>query len=142
MNIEDAKVTNEAIKKIEDEMKENYKTITTCRNKDYVLTNKLNELKMNECRKRIGKCFIKGEMVYRIIGISELQHDYRGPSSFNEFIYSVLTFKYPFNNSLNPFETDEINLCPSLITQYEEIPKEVFNQMFLDVNEQWVQLLA
>lgn len=142
MNIEDAKVTNEAIKKIEDEMKENYKTITACRNKDYVLTNKLNELKMNECRKRIGKCFIKGEMVYRIIGISELRHDYRGPSSFNEFIYSVLAFEYPFNNSLNPFETDEINLCPSLITAYEEIPKEVFNQMFLDVNEQWVQLLA
>lgn len=142
MNREDSKVTNEAIEKIEAEMKENYKTITACRNKDYTLTEELNKLKIEECKKRIGRCFVKGDMVYRIIDIDELRHNMRGPSSFNEYHYSALAFQYPYNKSLNPFNTEEINLCPTLAIAYEEIPKEVFNQMFIDINEEWKQLLA
>lgn len=143
MKIEDSVVTNEAIEKKEAEIKEISKVLQDYKNKDYTLTKELNELKMEECKKRIGRCFIKGNMVYRITEIDDFKHYMNGPTTFfNEYLYKTIAFEYPFNNSLIPFKGEKINLCSSFITAYKEISKEEFDKMFTEVNEAWKQSLA
>lgn len=141
INKKQFEITNEDIRKKEAEIKENNKSLTACKNKDYILQKELVKLQMEECKLKIGKCYVKENTVYRIIEIDDIRFHMDKPPSFNEYVYKTISFEYPFDNSLNPFKNREINLCPGFITRYKEISKEEFNKKFIEVNEAWKKLL-
>lgn len=129
------------IEDLEKAIKDNNDLIVIYKNNNYVLNEKLNDLKIKNCKLNIKKCYKKNDYYYMIIDIDDLITSMYGPPSFNEYVYKVIKFKYPYNDSLLPFEESEINLCPAYKNNYNEITLDEFNEKFNEVNQEWINKL-
>lgn len=100
-----------------------------------------------DCKKNIGRCFkklVKGTAVSycKVVDI-----DRNNGTHFNKYQYPSLFFKYPYNNSTEPFYEDDLfsgvwgdgnNTLEKLQgVEYEEISNEEFMVRLKEINEQW-----
>lgn len=128
---------------IEKEMKDIDKNIQSLKKRHYLLNKDYIKLKQEECKKHIGRCFVKKGCYYMIIDTDEIISSLYGGPSFNQYQYKVISFEYPYNNSLKPITSNKIyfNFEKNKLNDKNEITKEEFMLKFEEVNQQWLKKL-
>ena len=139
---------SEELNKIKDKLYKADNNIRELRNERYRINEQYTKLLQEECKKEIGRCFKKMKhckvvSYYKIIDIDKADDQH-----FNEYQYPALWFKYPYNQSLNPFYEDDLfagawgkgnNSFDKMNgIEYEEISNEEFMEKFKEVNDKWV----
>lgn len=129
-------------------IKELDKKMTVLQNERYSLHEEYVKMLFDDCQKNIKRCFKDDVFVgtrelfvtnyYMIIKTKNITYQMRQGHDFDEHNYYVLTFKYPYDNSLSPFKNELVNINYELRTgRILEIDSKEFLDKFNQVNSQW-----
>lgn len=136
----------------EEQLNQLDKQIIELKNKRYRLKEELIKEQYIKCQKNKERCFkttLYGygdglhTTYYKIIATQEIEYQMRGGSYFNNNEYQCLVFNYPYNNKINTFILDDINIFYKLNNkEIEEISLEEFNSMLIRVNNEWIKTIV
>lgn len=130
-----------------DNIKQLDKQIAQLKNERYILNEEYVKTSFNDCQGNIQRCFKNNTSdneettrYYMIIKTREIKYEMRIGNSFDEHNYHVLTFQYPYDNSLSPFTNDIVNIHYEIRTgSILEIDKTEFLEKCNEVNKDWIK---
>lgn len=136
-------------KDLYEDIKELDKKITKLQNERYSINEEYVKSSFNDCQSNIKRCFKDNISVeteepfvtnyYMIVKTKDIMYEMRRGNSFDENNYYVLTFKYPYDNSLAPFKNDILNVNYEFRSgRILEIDNEEFLEKLNEVNKDWI----